>query len=183
MRIIYVLLLVLVACNNEPRKKPEASVDSEPLGLEEKHQLSFPESSYDKVILFRIKKDKYKSFDPITVDEEEASFYTDGLTFIDSSGKQTRPYFEKYSLSKQEASELVSILQSPLESIATMCFPVYRDVFVFYENKNHQVAQAQVCLSCGHLFLTTKKGTRRFQMNRGKEYEKLNILIEKLIES
>jgi len=183
MRRIYAFLLLLVSCSNEFSKKPQPSVGSESPDLVARTQLSFPEASYDQVILFRIKADKYKSFDLIMVEKEEGSAtspYTDGLTFIDSSGKPTRSYYDKYILSRQEASELVSILQSPLENIATMCIPIYRDVFVFYDNKKQQVAQAQICLSCGHLFLTTRKGVQSFQMNRGKEYGRLNKLIDKL---
>jgi hypothetical protein len=183
MRRIYALLLLLFSCSNESSKKPEPSAVSETADLEARTQLSFPESSYDQVVLFRIKADKYKSFDHIMVEKEEGSAtspYTDGLAFIDSFGKPTRPYFDKYTLSKQQASELVSILQSPLEEITTTCIPIYRDVFVFYDNKKHQVAQAQICLGCGHLFLTTRKGVQSFQMNRSKEYERLSETIDKI---
>ena len=183
MRRIYTFLLVLVSCSDGSSEKPEPTIKSEPSGLEVRTNLSFPDSPYEQAILFRIKADKYKSFDHVMVEKDEGSAtspYTDGLTFVDSSGKPTRPYYDNYTLSKQEASELVSILQSPLEGIATTCVPIYRDVFVFYDNKKQQVAQAQICLGCGHLFLTTRKKTQSFQMNRGKEYERLYKLIDKL---
>lgn len=177
MRSIYALLLLVGSCNSGPTKHTVSEA------FEERTQLSFPESSYDQVILFRIKATKYNSFDHIMVETEQGSAtspYTNGLTFIDSLGKPTKQYYDQHSLSTDEALELVSIIQSPLEVLVTSCVPIYRDVFVFYDTKKQQVAQVQICLDCGHLFLTTKKGIQSFQMNQGKEYDRLYKLINRL---
>ena len=188
MRLVLFLVLIFCSCNNGTvhRNAPVDTVitDVSENLLFQKTKLSFPGTKFSHVELFRINDENYERYNFPAIEKEEGSVspYTNGLTFVDSLGKPVKPYYNKYGLSQADADDLVRIFQDSLEQKATTCIPVYRDVFVFYNAKLKQVAQLQVCLSCGHLYLTNKKGSQRFQTSGRKGLEQLKKLINRVRE-
>jgi hypothetical protein len=143
----------------------------------------FPPVSYETVSLFYLDSTLY-GMNPLKVMEERImnAPYTDGLAFVDSSGKPNLKYVER-QLTTDEKQELTNLfLFPPPDSVlvTTSCVPYYRDVFVFRDKNRRQVAQAQICLECGQGYFTPDSQNLRARFMSGVDQEKLKSFISKV---
>jgi hypothetical protein len=114
------------------------------------------EKKYDKL------KTRKSEFNDLTIQEEEEFIKLDKLCgfiqyLIDDnnqfhfSSKKTNTFASTDS----KVDLLKNILKTEIKEIPSwMCAPMYRDAFVFYDNRDNIVSVLNVCLSCEYMQTT-----------------------------
>ena len=116
---------------------------------------TYPKTNFYSVELLTIDK----SVDTANSIELEAKGIYDqfpeiniGDFFVDKTGKPLHKFYKKYQLDSFQVTRLEKFLvQSPCMDSTFMdkaCFPVYRDVFVFYDKDKTPIAATHICFDC-----------------------------------
>ena len=128
---LFILALLTDACstNNASNKLPnEVFSDT----------TSYPKQAYSRVTLFVLDSNE----------EDGGGYYR----FIDTSGRFKRKNFASYMLDSVQIKRLQSYLvpQPCADSIRMdkLCAPTFKNVFIFFDRHNKQVAQVHLCFHC-----------------------------------
>ena len=179
MRRVFWIIPILVSCVGKPGDRtPILDKDKEQnIGANWPPSKSFPSLPFSKAKLFRLDSAHYQKTDISMEHNILNAGYTNGLSFIYSSGKPSSKFYTEHRLTSVEQNELKSVLQTNDSSnISTNCIPFYRDVLVFYDAENRQTAQAQICFQCHQVYFTP----RIYGLFDYRNWKKLQDLVSKI---
>jgi hypothetical protein len=99
---------------------------------------AYPKQDYSSVTLFVLDSSE----------KVNEGFYR----FIDTNGQPKTKNFKSYKLDTEQIKQLESILvPQPCTDSLFMdkaCAPTFRNVFIFYNKENKQIAQVHLCFQC-----------------------------------
>lgn len=144
---IFLFISVAFSCSNAKHPKLSKADDWN-------WSRSFPENKFSRVILYVLDSSVKES---ISTDEgsrlDTATFLgTGSFRFINENGIPRTNRYRSYQLDSSQIRRLQGILtESPCSDsirVDKACTPVFRNVFIFYDENKKQVAQFHVCFTC-----------------------------------
>ena len=137
-------LCLLVTCHSF--KNPSSGLDH--VGRARTDTVAFPFAKFSSVTL--LSADSLCRNTPHCYD----SFAVEGggISFVNDSGKPRIKAYKSFGLNDSEMNQLETFLvKKPcLDSVHLdkACAPIYRDVFLFKDEKGNLIGQVQICFDC-----------------------------------
>jgi hypothetical protein len=143
-------------------------------------KVSFPRKPFTSVKLLSLNR----ALDTLNINElvEQNFMFVvkhAALGFVDKNGKPYHKYYTEKELSELQIKQLLTILRptGPAPGYTKGCIAVYRDVIVFYNEKNKPVAHLQLCFECELSYFSPEASYMGNFDNEGR-FEQLTSLFE-----
>ena len=147
--ILFSVIIICFSCFSEPKTK---SISEKSLF----DTLTFPKTPFSTVTLFCL-----DSSQGTTIDTDSGRYINKavfeyagnaGYSFINKQGEPKTKNYKSYKLDSFQIIQLEKFLiQQPCtdsEHLEKECAPVFRNVFIFYDENKKPVAQTRICLQC-----------------------------------
>jgi hypothetical protein len=148
-----IFILTDFACSNVDKAKTSQSFSF-------LDTAAYPKTNFTSVTLFSLdssQKLKITTNSGSTMDTNALEYVSrPGFTFIDSNGLPKTKNIHAYKLDSSQIIRLENLLaQQPCGESKTMdksCEPVFKNVYVFYDDNKKAIAQVHICFQCEMTF-------------------------------